>query len=187
MMRTLTQQQKQGLGIAVGAAVLLGYFLLLLLPAQRAAGKASRELLRTTTQLTEAEQMYRESLAAKTELAELRKQATSAYLTAPDIQASAIKEIERLTRELNITLVSIRPGEMETKDGSSKHPIEIKLESDLGRIVQFLYDLEKPERRLWVEGVEITSAKQTGDTLSATVYLAVYEPAPEGDDNNAST
>lgn len=184
-MRGLSAREKSVLAGGVIVAVLFGYLLVLLLPTQRAAATTERARNRLQEQLAESERMYREAVAAKAELPALHAQLGAVYFPSPELQSGAIREIEQLTKELNITLTSIRPGEVETKDGSTKQPLAIKVESDLGRIAQLLYDLEKPERRLWVEGIEITSAKQTGDTLAVTVYLAVFSPARESGADDA--
>ncbi len=40
--------------------------------------------------------------------------------------------------------------------------------------------------RLWVEGVEITSARTPGDNLQVNVYVAVYVPGPGGEEDDAN-
>ncbi|MCJ7797041.1 MAG: type II secretion system protein M, partial [Thermoleophilia bacterium] len=103
------------------------------------------------------------------------------------VMSGMVGEIEKLSKELGVTLTSIRPGEVESADGSTRHPVTLKVEADLGKIVRLLYELEQPSRRLWVEGMEIASPRQTEGKLTGTVYVAAYSPLPESEAENAGT
>jgi hypothetical protein len=97
-----------------------------------------------------------------------------------------VREIEKLSKELGVTVTSFRPGQSESADGSTRHPAVFKVDADLGKIVRLLYELEQPSRRLWVEGVEVAAARQGEKTLTATIYVAAYSPARESEAADAA-
>jgi hypothetical protein len=186
-MRQLTPREKIIVSIGAAALVVFAYGFGLLLPARRAVAGAVSQQARYREQLTEAERMYREAMAARGRIAGLRQQSQSLMCPWADVESGMVGEIEKLSKELRVTVSSIRPGETESADGSTRHPATLKVEADLGRIVRLLYELEQPGRRLWVEGVEIASPRQTEGRLSATIYVAAYAPARESEAENAET
>jgi Tfp pilus assembly protein PilO len=186
-MRQLTPREKVIVSIGAAALVVFAYGFLLLLPARRALSGAVSQQAEYRDQLSQAERMYREAIAARGEIAGLRGQSQSLMCPWPDVMSGMVGEIEKLSKELGVTLTSIRPGEVESADGSTRHPVTLKVEADLGKIVRLLYELEQPSRRLWVEGMEIASPRQTEGKLTGTVYVAAYSPLPESEAENAGT
>jgi len=184
-MRQLAPREKVVVGIGASALVLFVYAFGLLLPARRALTGAVSQQAQYREQLSEADRMYREAMAARGQIATLTEQSQSLMSPWPDVMSGMVGEIERLSKELGATVTSIRPGETESADGSLRQPATVKVEADLGKVVRLLYELEQPSRRLWVEGVEIASPRQADDKLTATVYVAAYSPLPESEAENA--
>jgi Tfp pilus assembly protein PilO len=184
-MRQLTPREKVIVSIGAAALVVFAYGFGLLLPARRARAGAVSQQAQYREQLNEAERMYREAVAARGKIAGLRERSQSLMCPWSDVMSGMVGEIEKLSKELGVTVTNIRPGETQSADGSTRHPATVVVEADLGKIVRLLYELEQPSRRLWVEGVEISSARQTEGKLTATVYVAVYSPLPESEARNA--
>jgi hypothetical protein len=55
------------------------------------------------------------------------------------------------------------------------------LEADFSDLVLLMFALERPGRRLWVEGVEISAGRQARGRLQATFYVAAYAESEEGE------
>jgi Tfp pilus assembly protein PilO len=185
-MRQLTAREKVIVSLGAAALVIFAYAFGLLLPARRTLADALQQQAQLTDQLNRTERMYREAMAARQQIAALNQQSQGIMFPSADVQSGMVREIEKLSKELAITVTSIRPGEAEAADGSTRHPAVFKVEADLGKIVRLLYELEQPSRRLWVEGVEIASSRQGESTLAATVYVAAYSPSPESEADNAA-
>jgi Tfp pilus assembly protein PilO len=183
-MRQLTPREKAIVGVGAAAVVIFAYLFGLLLPARRAAASIAQQQTEVRDQLDQAERMYHDAMSAQTKIASLKKQSQDIMFPAADVQSGTVREIEKLSKELDVTVTSIRPGDPESADGSTRYPTVIRVEADLGKIVRLLYGLEQPNRRLWVEGAEITSARQTGATLQATIYVAAYKPSRESEAPN---
>jgi hypothetical protein len=48
-----------------------------------------------------------------------------------------------------------------------------------------MFDLEKPDRRLWVEGVEISAPRRDEEKLQATFYIEAYTQPDESEKTDA--
>ncbi len=186
-MRQLSPREKVIAAIGLAVAVIFGYLFILLLPARRASADMASQQAQLQDQLERANQMYKSALSAADEIAKLKKQSQDLMFPAADVQSGMVSEIEKLSKELMVSVTSIRPGDPEKTDGAMRYPSVIKFEADLGKIVRVLYELEQPNHRLWVEGVEITSARQAGGILSATIYVASYAPSRESEGVNVKS
>ncbi len=176
-MRQLSPREKTLVAFAATALVVLAYVFGLLLPERRALGEARLRQAQLKDQLAQAELMYREAAAAQQQIGGLKARSQGIMFSSSDVPSGMITQIENLSKELGVAVTTIRPGDPESADGSTRHPAVFKVEADLGKIVRLLYELEQPGRRLWVEGVEISSVRQTGGALSATIYVAAYSPS----------
>ncbi|MFB3880242.1 MAG: type 4a pilus biogenesis protein PilO [Armatimonadota bacterium] len=185
-MRQLTRRERGALLIGAAALVTFAYTFGLLLPARRSLARAQSERAQLTDQIEQAERMYKEALAVQPQIGALRQRSRAVMFPSADVQTGMVREIEKLSKELSITVTSIRPGDAESADGSTKHPAVLKVDADLGKIVRLLYELEQPTRRLWVEGVEIAAARQGEGALTATIYVAAYSPARESEGGDAA-
>jgi len=171
-------------GIFILVAVYLwGFFL----PLRGDASRLRQEASTLRSQIERSQRMYRESPSVAEEISDLHRQVEAVIFPEQELRSGMVRSLEDLSSELDVTITSIRPADPETVDGAVKYPATVRAVAELSRLVRFLYELERPERRLWVEGAEITSARQTGAELQATIYLAVYGPADESevDDVNA--
>jgi Tfp pilus assembly protein PilO len=185
-MRQLTPREKVVLVIGAAALLIFGYVFGILAPARRSLARTRGELAQLTDQLDQARRMYEDALAARQQIGALKQQSQALMFPSADVQSGMVREIEKLSKELGVTVTSIRPGEAESADGSTRHPAVLKVDADLGKIVRLLYELEQPSRRLWVEGVEVAAARKGENTLTATIYVAAYSPARESEAADAA-
>jgi Tfp pilus assembly protein PilO len=87
---------------------------------------------------------------------------------------AVMREVSQLSRDLGLRLTSIKPGEPESVQDCIRYPLTFRVEADLAHIVRLLYEVEQPEHRLWVEGLEIGPGPRGGSDLAATVHTATY-------------
>ncbi len=118
--------------------------------------------------------MYRETPAVETEVAELAQIVSTLSRPADEVGPAMIREIDRLTGELGVQLLTLRPGDVEDLDVCRKHTAVFEVESDFPRIVRLLYRLERPPLRLWVEGVDLTSDRTPENKVRAKISVAAY-------------
>ncbi len=180
-MKRLSGREKAIVGVAAAAVVVFVYLFALLLPARRAVANSAQQQADLRDQLEQATRMYREASTAERKIADLNKRVSEIMFPAADVQSATVSTIQSLSKELGITVTSIRPEDPEISKEFTRYPTAVKVEAEIGKIARMLYELEQPNRRLWVEGVEITSAKQTGSTLQATIYVAAYRPPRESE------
>jgi Tfp pilus assembly protein PilO len=180
-MRPLSPREKALIVIAAAALILVVYLFALLLPMQERSRDLARQEASLREQIAAGERMYREGQTANGEIAALRAEVENLSFPQPDVKVGTVRILEGLASEVKVTITSIRPGEPESVDGAIRYPVTLKLETQFGKAIRLLYELEQPGRRLWVEGLEITSARQTGDLLQVTVYVAAYQRAKESE------
>lgn len=174
-MRPLSLREKSLIAIAASALIVVVYLFALLLPAREQGRQLARQESMLQEQIAAADKMYREAEVANGEIIALRAELDNLLFSKPDVKIGMVREVEQLASETKVTLTSVRPGEVESVAGAVRYPLILKFEADFGTIARFLYELEQPSRQLWVEGVEITSARQSNDKLQVTVYIEAYE------------
>ncbi len=180
-MRPLTPREKLLIAITASVLIIVVYLFALLLPVREQARELARQEASLQEKIKAAEQMYREAEAANGEIMALRAELANILFSKPDARVGMVRAVEQLATEMKLTITSIRPGEAEAVEGAIRYPLTLKLEADFGKAARLLYELEQPSRRLWVEGVEITSARQTDQTLQITIYIEAYERAKESE------
>ena len=182
-MRSLTRREQS---LVVVAAVALVAFLLafgLILPTRNRAAKLARQEQALSMKISEAASMYLEALREAEEIAGLRAELRDLMFPHKDASIALVREIDRLTSELNVRVTGIRPGEVEPVAGSLRCPMTFTVESNFADIVRLLYELERPQRRLWVEGVEMTSSPPQAGELQANIHVAVYVQPGGGEED----
>ncbi len=180
-MRPLAPREKLLVAIAASALLIVVYLFALLLPVRERGRELARQEGSLREQISAAEKMYQEAEAANGEIIALRDEIDDLLFPKPDARVGMVRAVEQLATEMKVTITSIRPGEAESVEGAIRYPLTLKLEADFGKAARLLYELEQPSRRLWVEGVEITSARQTDMTLQITVYIEAYERTEESE------
>ena len=168
--------------LAVGAVALVGFVYIfgLLLPVRDRAGKLAHTEALLCAKIEDAARIYQETAGIEADIAAVRAQTAELMFPAADVRVGVMREIDRLASELGLTVTSVRPEEAEPVAGSLKHPTTFRVESDFGRLMRLLYELEQPTHRLWVAGLEISPGRKGSDQLQARFYVAAYTPARRG-------
>jgi len=161
------------------ALVLFGYVFGLLLPLNRQAGDLTRDRIAFEGQLERADNMYTSAQRAEEEIVKLKEQTAAMMFPQSDVGVEMVRRLERLARETQLTITSIRPEDSEAIDGAIRYPATFKVEADFADLIDLMYKLEQPDTRLWLEGVEIQAPRRDEDKLQATFYVAAYGSAPD--------
>ncbi len=180
-MRQLSAREKRLLLIGAAALVVFVYVAGLILPLSNRSRELAEELELLEGQVERADMMYRGAEAAASDIAALQEQTQALMFPDEEVRVGMVRELERLAREAKFTITSIRPEEPETADGSVKYPVTFEVEADFPELVRLMFDLERPSRRLWVEGVEISAPRRGEEKLRATLYVAGYAQAQESE------
>ena len=150
-------------------------------------GNGARALARTEASLSrkieEATRMYLQVPELVQENAKLRGDLQGVMLPGRDVEVRVMQELDEVASELNVRVASVRPGETEPLEASLRHPVTVTVECEFPQLVRLLYEMERPEHRLWVEGVEISTARQPGGKLQANIYVAVYSQAERSEED----
>jgi Tfp pilus assembly protein PilO len=169
------------------ALVLFAYAFGLLLPARRTAAQLEAEEQGLRDRLALAESLYDEAGAATTEILALRERVDGLILPEADAIVASVRALERIADETGAIITRIRPGDPSVGEQTIRYPATVDVQATFSELVELLCELERPETRLWVEGVEIASGRQSGDDLRATVHVAAYRQAEEGENEDAQS
>lgn len=184
-MRQLSIREKRLLPIAAVALVLFAYVAGLIIPLSNKSEALAAELEQLKGNAERAEMMYAAAEAAAGDIAALREQTEKLMFLEGDVRVGMVREIEKLARQANLSITSIRPEEPQSTEGAMRYPATVKAEADFPQLVRLLFDLEQPDRRLWVEGVEIAAPRRGEDQLQATFYLEAYTHLDESEKPDA--
>jgi hypothetical protein len=156
--------------------------------ADRAASLAVKQS-KLRAQIAEAAKLFGRTPAMEQEIETLRADSAKLVVAHGDPKVAVVHEIDQLASDLNLRVTSMKPpGDAEPVGGLLRYPASFKVESDFSHVVRLLYELERPERRLWVETVEITtSGRAAGDELQVSISVAVYVPGTGGEQDHAKT
>jgi hypothetical protein len=159
--------------LVIAAAAVLVVFVLVFavaLPMVDRAGRLAADTKELTDRIAEASRMY-EGLPA------MREESVSLAAEVGDLtksRADVARELDGLTSDLGIRLVSVRPEDPEPVAGCLKHVTTFNVETDYAHMVRLLYELEQPEHRLWVEEVRISPPRRGADELQVLITVAAY-------------
>ena len=162
--------------LAIWAALLLALALVIgvALPMRSRWRKLDGEVLSLQRKIADAAAMYRQAPELRGEIKELRDTAQALSRPGEQVGPLIIREVDQLTKDLGIRLLSVRPGESQTLEQCRKHTAVFEVECDFADIARMLYELEQPPHPLWVEGVEISSDRTADNEVRAKVSVAVY-------------
>jgi Tfp pilus assembly protein PilO len=160
------------LGLVAVAAVLA--LLVVVLPLRAKARQLSREAEALQAKIGEAETMYGRFPTEAARLANLEKQIGSVCRPQANPSPEVVREIQQLSSDLGLQLISVRPSEPTVGEGYTKFATTFELQASFADIVRLLYELETPPHSLWVDAAEITSDQGGGADLRATVTVAAY-------------
>ncbi len=185
-MRRLSSRERFLIAIASAALVVSVLVFGLILPMARRAAQLARDEAEYREVVAEAASMYEAVPAIEAEVADLRSEAARLMFPREEAKIAIVHEIDDLAAEVGIRLIQVvPPGDPEPAAGCLKYSASFRADSTFAQAIDLLYRLEQPDRRLWVEGVEITSARGAGEGLQINVQLAVYVPVEAGEEDDA--
>lgn len=173
------------LGLVVVAAILA--LLVMVLPLRAKARQLAHEANALQGKIREAKTMYSQFPTEAARLASLEEQIGSVCRSQADPSPEVVREIQQLSSDLGLQLVSVRPSEPAVGEGYTKFPTTFELQASFADIVRLLYELETPSHSLWVDAVEINSDQGGGAQLRATVTVAAYVHTPAERKSDAET
>ncbi|MBN1461856.1 MAG: type II secretion system protein M [Armatimonadetes bacterium] len=186
-MRTITTRERNFLLVGALVLILFVYAFGLLLPARRTLGDLSAEERSLDRQIDNANTLYKQAEGAADEIAALGQQVNGLLLAEPEVTVASVRALEELASETGAVITRIRPDDPSLAGDLARYPATVKVEATFSELVRLFYELEQPDTRLWVEGAEIATGRQSGDDLQATIYVAVYRRAEEGESDDVQS
>ena len=174
--------------IIIAGAALIGFVLAfgVIVPMGRRAAELARNEAGYREVIAEADSMYKAVPTVEAEIADLRSETARLMFAQQEAKSAVVHEIDKLAAEAGIRLTRITPpGDPEPTAGCLKYSASFTADASFAEAIDLLYKLERPDRRLWVEGVEIISARGAGNELQVKVQLAVYVPIEAGEEDDA--
>lgn len=186
-MKRLPSQDRTlvALGLVAAAAVLS--LLVFVLPLRSKAAQLAREAQGLQAKIDDAATMYRRLPTEVARLGSLQERIRSTCRPQANPGPEVVREIERLSSELGLQLVSVHPSEPTVSEGYAKFATVFEVHASFADIVRLLYELETPPRALWVDAANITSDQAGSADLRATVTVAVYVHTPAERESDAET
>jgi len=183
--RQFSVRERRLLPVAAVALILFVYVAGLILPLSNRSKDLTEELELLKGQTERAEMMYAAAEAAASRIADLRERTQALMFLKGDVRVGMVRELESLAGEANLSITSIRPEEPQSTEGAMKYPATVKVEAEFSELIRLMFDLEKPDRRLWVEGVEISAPRRDEEKLQATFYIEAYTQPDESEETDA--
>lgn len=184
-MRGLSGRERFLVIIAGVAVVVFALAFGVILPMAGRARTLADEEAALRRAIAEAAEMYESAPVMRAEVEEMR--ATAARLMYPreNVEVAVVREIDGLASELGLRLANVRPpGEPASIADCTKYTMTFKADATFAKAVRLLYELERPERRLWVEEIDIGRSREAGVELQVSVQVAAYIPAEEDEDDD---
>jgi hypothetical protein len=183
-MNTMTGRERWLLAAAVAAAVVFVYIVWLVMPLRSRADSVAREYEALNAGIGAAERMYEATRGMPEVLEKLRAQSVAQLFSDPDVPMAVMRQLDTLASDVGIVVASVVPEEPELIDGLTRYPTLFKIETDFPSLIRLLYEIERPEQRLWVEAVRINRGRGNAK-LQAEIRAAAFAPAPEGEGPDA--
>ncbi len=86
-------------------------------------------------------------------------------------RAGLLSEIEKLARKSSVFLADIKPSLTEKTEPYKKYTVELKIESEIGYIIDFIYQLEKSPRLFRVKDFHLTPKEKKSATLKGRMTI----------------
>jgi len=176
--RRLSPRDRVLLFSSVAMLVVLALLFGVTLPMNDRMGKAAGEVSKLRRELAEAAAMYQQSPALRQEIGKLRSTATELSRPDADVGPDMIREIDRMAKDLGLTLINVRPAQPEAEGDCGKYAATFEVQSDYARLMRLLWELEQPPHPLWVEGVQISSERGGPGEMRTRISVAVYTLKP---------
>jgi hypothetical protein len=184
-MKDLTGRERLLLAVALIAIVVFVYLYALAIPLHTRASGVARDERTLATRMAAAAGMYDDTANVTDEIAALRLRAGEMLRTESDVPVAVMRRLDALASEAEVVLTDVRPLEAEPLGDLIRYPTTVKIKSDFPHLVRLLYEIQRPEHRLWVEEVQISAGRSGGDELDTTLRVTAFTPAPESEELDA--
>jgi len=163
--------------VFMGVFIILigGYYFLYMPLSQRWKG-INENLAKKEGQLKEAQRAARmeEKLERDYFEAQARLKFAKERLPKEEGLPQLLKEVYKMGRNSGATILSFGPGSLQPKEYYKVKPISLSLKCDLPQLIKFLYNIEKSERLLDVQSMNISSDAEGNLTVSLHLVTFVY-------------
>ncbi|MCG2676315.1 type 4a pilus biogenesis protein PilO [bacterium] len=161
--------------IFMGVIVILAasyYFLYM--PLSQRWKEVNKKLAKMEDKLKEAQTAARmqEKLERDYFEAQVRLKFAKGRLPKEEGLPKLLKDVYKMGRDSGVTILSFGPGALQPKEYYKVKPISLSLKCNLPQLVKFLYNVEKSERLLDVQSINICSDAK-GD-LGVSLQLATF-------------
>ena len=92
-------------------------------------------------------------------------------LTPEEESAVALSTIEKLARAANTHITNIKPLGTKSFDGYNKYTFRVSLESRIGELSRFIYDLQSSKQLLKIERMVLRAKEREPDTIKAILNI----------------
>jgi Tfp pilus assembly protein PilO len=100
---------------------------------------------------------------------------------ADQVGPQALAKVAALAKVHNLKLVAFRPQKANDAEGLVQLPFLILLDGPFHDVMEFMQDLDKPDTKLAVSLVQMASADEATNRVTATVGAAAYlKPSKKG-------
>ncbi|MGE5279540.1 MAG: hypothetical protein ACM3L6_02195 [Deltaproteobacteria bacterium] len=158
---------------AVGALVLWAVVRAIFVPFQEKLATQGRTLRREEARFKKGAALRDHGDVITSEYAKYETYFSLAGVSDEEAVAAFLKEIEKLSRETEFTIVDMKPQKtVETDKFSREFQIVVKAESGMGELVKFLYALYASPLLFDVEKMTLVPKGEETPTLTSTITVA---------------
>jgi Tfp pilus assembly protein PilO len=130
----------------------------------------------------------RDKIRQEAQDARIRAQQVSAQVAgstwavpSDQVAAQSLAKITGFAKARNITVVAFRPQKTVEVEGLTQLPFLILVDGKFPEVMQFMKDIERTDTKLAVSLVQMASADEASDRVSATIGAAAYlQPQKKG-------
>lgn len=169
-MNALSKREKIMIAAALGVAIMIGVPGLVLFPASTGAGSPTADAQR------KHDQIMAELLRTRTEMNALQGE-IDRHVSPGDARSLVermLGESQAAARAAELALTDLKPAQPENVAGLRRVPVEITLSAPFPRVVRFLYELERRDRRVRVDGVRMITSGGKAEGLDLELRLVGY-------------
>jgi Tfp pilus assembly protein PilO len=98
-----------------------------------------------------------------------------------EVGPAALAKVASLAKARNLKLTAFRPQKTAVMDGLTQMPFLILVDGPFPSVVQFMKDINRTDTKLAVTVVQMASADEASDRVTATIGAAAYwKPKTKG-------
>ena len=129
----------------------------------RARQEAQKKILAETADAKKREETLKAKIASLT------------WTNTPDqVSSTSLDRVSALAKARRLTLMAFRPQKQVQVEGLTQLPFLILVDGPFPAVMQFMNDIDRTDTKLAVSLVQISSADEASDRVSATIGAAAY-------------